>query len=349
MNKKVMCLAGDGIGPEIMNCAKSVIAHINKNSAVKIECVDYDFGGCAIEPHGTPFPESTKEAIANVDAILLSAIGDYRYNDAPYTPEMALLDLRKFLDVYINVRPISAHKKVSHLTSFKPEVIEGVDITFYRELSSGAYFGTPRELNEEEAIDTIYYSKKEISRIVKAAFEYCQATDKRLTSVDKANVLATSKLWRKTVEEIAKDYPGVAYEHRLVDSCAMDLVNTPQIFDVIVTDNLFGDILSDQAASLVGSLGMMASASSGSGISLYEPGHGSAPDIANMNIANPYAMIKSVAMMYQHSFNETNIAAKIETALMQTIEDDIFTKDLNNENYIGTLEFARAVIERIDL
>ena len=349
MSKKIMCLAGDGIGPEIMVEAKRLISHINNHSTFKIEMIDCPFGGSAIKSHQTPFPQITKDTIKDVDAILLSAIGDYQYDNASYTPEKALLDLRKELDVYINIRPIKPHPKVSHLTSFKTDIIKDVDLVFYRELSSGAYFGQPRELREFEAIDTIYYSKNEIARIVEAAFEFCEKTNKKLTSVDKANVLATSKLWRKTVEELAKKYPSVEYEHRLVDSCALDLVNKPSQFEVIVTDNLFGDILSDQAASLLGSLGMLASASLGSTIALYEPGHGSALDIAGKSQANPIAMLKSVALMYLHSFNEIAIATKIEEAITKTLDDDIFTTDLNNNNYVSTSEFVDCVIERIDL
>lgn len=349
MNKKIMCLAGDGIGPEIMEQAKRLINFMNDKTEVKVEMIDCDFGGVAIAKEGTPFPNKTKDMIDEVDAILLSAIGDYKYDNAAYTPEMALLDLRKELDVYINVRPIKPHHKIAHLTSFKTEVIKDVDITFYRELSSGAYFGKPRSINEKEAIDTIYYSNEEVERIVDAAFKYCQQANKKLTSVDKANVLATSKKWRQIVIETAQKYPEVEFEHRLVDSCALDLVNNPKQFEVIVTDNLFGDILSDQAASLLGSLGMLASASFGSKISLYEPGHGSALDIAGKNLVNPIAMLKSVAMMYCHSFNEIEISEKIENAITQTLNDEIFTIDLNKDNYVMCDEFVDKFMERIDI
>lgn len=347
-NKKVMCLAGDGVGPELMKAAYQVIEYFNEKSNITLDLINCDFGGSSIEKNGTPFPQHTKDTIKEVDAILLSAIGDARYDKAKYTPEAGLLDLRKSIDAYINIRPIKPHHKIAHLTSFKTQIIENVDITFYRELSSGAYFGKPRELRENDAIDTIYYSTTEIRRIVEQAFEFCKKTNKKLTSVDKANVLATSKLWRAQVDEIAKEYPEVEYEHRLVDSCVLDLVNNPAQFDCIVTDNLFGDILSDQAASLMGSLGMLASASFGTTISLYEPGHGSAPNIANMNIVNPIAMIKSVAMMYLHSFSEIDIANAIEKAIDKTIEDNIMSKDLNNQDYVTTTEMVAAIIERIE-
>ncbi|MEG0686740.1 MAG: 3-isopropylmalate dehydrogenase, partial [Erysipelotrichales bacterium] len=329
--------------------AKTLIEYINNNTNIKIECIDAPFGGSAIEKYDTPFPNVTKELLNKVDAVLLSAVGDERYNNRSYTPENALLDLRKELDVYINLRPFKTIEKLSYLTSFKKEVLSNVNFLFFRELSSGAYFGKPRVLKETEAIDTIYYNCDEIERIVRAAFEYCNKNNKLLTSVDKANVLATSKLWRATVDRISNEFPSVEYEHRLVDSCAMDLVMIPSHFDVIVTDNLFGDILSDQSAALLGSLGMMCSASLGSSISLYEPGHGSAPDIAGQGIANPIAMLKSVAMMYEHSFNNKKISEAIDDAIMQTINDDIFTYDLNKNNYFSTKDFITKVIERMNL
>ncbi|MGL4382879.1 MAG: 3-isopropylmalate dehydrogenase, partial [Bacilli bacterium] len=299
---KILCLPGDGIGPELMDSALEVINYFNEVSQTKLECLIAPFGASAIDEYQTPFPDQTKELLDQVDAILLSAIGNPLYDSFPYRAEMALLDLRKALDLYANVRPIKAYPQTIHLTPFKKEVIEHCDIVFYRELSSGAYFGTPRHLNESDAIDTIYYNEFEITRIVVDAFEYALANNKKLTSVDKANVLATSKLWRSIVEKIALKYPSVALEHRYVDSCAWDLVVNPSQFEVIVTDNLFGDILSDQAASIAGSLGMLSSASFGPKISLYEPGHGSAPTLANKDLANPIAMIKSVALMYEYSF-----------------------------------------------
>lgn len=344
---KVLCLPGDGIGPELMNCAYKIIDIINQNEDIKLELVSAPFGASAIDEYKTPFPQITKDELKDASAVLLSAIGDPKYDHVEYRAEMALLDLRKKLDLYANIRPIKVYNQTMHLTPFKSEVLENVDIVFYRELSSGAYFGTPRELHENYAIDTIYYSKSEAYRIIKDAFEYAKEHNKKLTSVDKANVLATSKLWRKTVEEIALDYPEVPFEHRLVDSCAYDLVVKPSQFEVIVTENLFGDILSDQAASLVGALGMLASASFGPSISLYEPGHGSAPDIANMDIANPIAMLKSVALMYEYSFAKKDIAIKINNAISDVLNEGIYTIDLNSADYVNTTFFTEKVIERM--
>ncbi|MDL2211888.1 3-isopropylmalate dehydrogenase [Erysipelotrichaceae bacterium OttesenSCG-928-M19] len=349
MNNKVMCLAGDGIGPEIMGQAKRLINYLNQKTTFYIEMIDCDFGGIAIEKGKTAFPSATKEMLDAVDAVLLSAIGDHRYDNEKYTPERALLDLRKELELFINIRPIKTHSKIAHLTSYRKEVIKDIDLIFFRELSSGAYFGKPREINENEAIDTIYYSNEEITRIVKVAFEFCLQEQKKLTSVDKANVLATSKKWRSIVDKIAQDYPDVKYDHHLVDSFALELALNPSQFQVIVTDNLFGDILSDQAASFLGSLGMLASCSHGNRISLYEPGHGSALAIAGKNLANPIAMLKSVAMMYQHSFNQIDIAKKIYDAIDKTLADEIFTIDLNNSNYVMCDEFVDSFLERIDL
>lgn len=347
MNKKVMVLEGDGVGPELIECAKSIIAYLNEIADTKIDCIDYPFGASAIKNYGTTFPQQTKDDLKKVDAVLLSAIGDPNYSNAKYTAEMGLLDLRKELDVYINIRPFKVYDELVHLTSFKPEVVAGVDFVIFRELSSGAYFGKPRELRENEAFDTIYYSRSEIERIIRYVFEYAKKTNKKITSIDKANVLATSKLWRSIFEEVAKEYEGIEYNHQLVDSAAMELVVNPKQFELIVTENLFGDILSDQSASLLGSLGMMASASLGTTIGLYEPGHGSAPDIANKNIVNPIAMIKSVAMMYQYSFSDFKSAAIIEDAISDTLKEGIMTIDLNKEKYVTTSEFTKIIIERM--
>lgn len=347
MIKKIMTFNGDGVGKELMDSAKKVIDCVNETSDIKIEYYDYPFGASAIDEYGTPFPQITKDNLGKVDAILLSSIGDPNYSDVKYTAEMALLDLRKELDVYLNIRPFKVYDELINLTSFKPEVIKDVDFVIFRELSSGAYFAKPRNLKKDEAIDTIYYSYDEIYRIVKKAFEFASKSKRKLTSIDKANVLATSKLWRSVVEEVAKEYPDVDYNHQLVDSAALKLVTNPKEFQLIVTENLFGDILSDQCASLLGSLGMMASASLGTKIGLFEPGHGSAPDIAGMDIVNPIAMLKSVAMMYQYSFDDQQSAAIIESAIRQTLKDKIMSKDLDKDNYVGTIEFTDAIIERM--
>lgn len=344
-----MTLNGDGVGKELMDSAKKIIEYLNQVGKTQIDYQDYPFGASAIAEYNTPFPSITKDNLTKVDAVLLSAIGDPNYSTVKYTAEMALLDLRKELDVYLNIRPFKVYDELVHLTSFKSEVVKGIDFVIFRELSSGAYFGQPRKLKENEAIDTIYYSRNEIERIVRYAFEYAQKSGRTLTSIDKANVLATSKLWRSIVEEIAKKYPSVKYNHHLVDSAAMELVVNPKQFELIVTENLFGDILSDQCASLLGSLGMMASASLGSKIGLYEPGHGSAPTIAGMDIVNPIAMIKSVAMMYQYSFDDFESAAMIENAISQVLKEGIMTKDLNRNNYVSTSEFIQSVIERMKI
>ena len=326
-----MTLAGDGIGPEIMSAGLSVLKAVSKKIAFEYELEAKDFGGIAIDKHGHPLPEETLQAVKNADAILLAAIGHPKYNDAKVRPEQGLLALRKELGLYANVRPLKIYPALKNLSPIRN--VENVDFVVIRELTGGIYFGQ-HELSDEKARDINDYTADEMRRILHFAFKIAQNRPRKLlTSVDKQNVLATSKLWRKIADEIAVEYPDVTLEHQLVDSCAMLLITEPQKFDVIVTENLFGDILSDEASSLAGTLGL----------SLYEPIHGSAPDIAGKGIANPVSMISSVAMMLRESFGQAEGATLIEKAVTQTFADGILTQDLGGN--ATTAEMTEAILK----
>ncbi|MGX7010289.1 3-isopropylmalate dehydrogenase [Lactococcus cremoris] len=342
MTKKIVTLAGDGIGPEIMSAGLRVLKAVSKKIAFEYELEAKDFGGIAIDKHGHPLPEETLQAVKNADAILLAAIGHPKYNDAKVRPEQGLLALRKELGLYANVRPLKIYPALKNLSPIRN--VENVDFVVIRELTGGIYFGQ-HVLSDEKARDINDYTADEIRRILHFSFKIAQNRPRKLlTSVDKQNVLATSKLWRKIADEIAVEYPDVTLEHQLVDSCAMLLITEPQKFDVIVTENLFGDILSDEASSLAGTLGVMPSSSHGfNGLSLYEPIHGSAPDISGKGIANPVSMILSVAMMLRESFGQEEGATMIEKAVTQTFADGILTQDLGGN--ATTAEMTEAILK----
>lgn len=347
MTKKIIALAGDGIGPEIMNSGLKILKEVAVKDDLDFEIEEKYFGGIAIDETGKSLPEDTLAACKNADAILLGAIGGPKWGpDEVETPEKGLLALRKALNLFANIRPITVPDALIHLSPIKEEIVKGTDFVVVRELTGGIYFGEPRELALDHAIDTNVYNCHEIERIIRKAFDIARTRNKKVTSVDKANVLATSKLWRSIAEEVAKDYPDCELHHQLVDSAAMMLVQHPTDFDVIVTENLFGDILSDEASVLPGSLGMLPSGShSEEGPSLYEPIHGSAPDIAGKGIANPMSMILSVAMMLRQSFGYENSAKRIEAACDQVMNQGIITRDLGGN--AGTDEFTDMVIQVI--
>ncbi|AYG00293.1 3-isopropylmalate dehydrogenase [Lactococcus allomyrinae] len=344
MMKKIVTLSGDGIGPEIMKAGLRVLTHVADKINFDYEIEEKDFGGVAIDKYGLPLPEDTLEASKNADAILLAAIGAPQYNNKEIRPEQGLLALRKALGLYANVRPLKIYPALAKLSPIRN--VKDVDFVVIRELTGGVYFGE-HTLEMEWARDINNYTAEEIRRIMRFAFEVARTRPRKLvTSVDKQNVLATSKLWRRIANEVAAEYPDIAFEHQLVDSCAMFLITQPQKFDVIVTENLFGDILSDEASSLAGTLGVMPSSSHNAcGLALYEPIHGSAPDIAGQGIANPVSMILSVAMMLRESFGEEVGAAMIENAVTQTFTDGILTNDLGGS--ATTDEMTKAIIERL--
>ena len=345
MTKKIVALAGDGIGPEIMEAGLEVLASIAEKTGFDFEIDRRPFGGAGIDATGNPLPDETLKATREADAILLAAIGSPQYDDAAVRPEQGLLALRKELNLYANIRPVKIFESLKHLSPLKPERITGVDFVVVRELTGGIYFGD-HILEERKARDINDYSYEEVERIIRKAFEIARSRRKILTSIDKQNVLATSKLWRKVAEEVVKDFPDVTLEHQLVDSAAMLMITNPAKFDVIVTENLFGDILSDESSVLSGTLGVMPSAShSENGPSLYEPIHGSAPDIAGQGIANPISMILSVAMMLRDSFGRYEDAERIERAVEQTLAAGILTRDLGGQ--ASTKEMTEAIIERL--
>ena len=345
MTKKIVALAGDGIGPEIMEAGLEVLASISKKTDFDIEIVKQPFGGAGIDAEGHPLPEATLKAAREADAILLAAIGSPQYDDALVRPEQGLLALRKELNLYANIRPVKIFDSLKHLSPLKPERIAGVDFVVVRELTGGIYFGD-HILEDRKARDINDYSYEEVEQIIRKAFEIARSRRKILTSIDKQNVLATSKLWRRVAEEVAKDFPDVILEHQLVDSAAMLMITNPAKFDVIVTENLFGDILSDESSVLSGTLGVMPSAShSENGPSLYEPIHGSAPDIAGLGIANPISMILSVAMMLRDSFGRYEDADRIEEAVEATLAAGILTRDIGGE--ASTKEMTEAIIKRL--
>ena len=344
---KIAILPGDGIGPEIMAEAVKVLKALN----LPLQMDYADVGGTAYEKHGHPLPEATLKLAKEADAVLFGAVGDWKYDklERQLRPEQAILGLRKALGLYANFRPAICYKELVNASSLKPELIAGLDILIVRELTGDIYFGTPRGRRTavdghfpgaEEAFDTMRYSRPEIERIAHTAFQAAQKRSKRLTSVDKNNVLETSQLWKDVVIEVAKQYPDVALDHMLVDNAAMQLVKAPKKFDVVVTGNLFGDILSDEAAMLTGSIGMLPSASlNDKNQGLYEPSHGSAPDIACKGIANPLATILSAAMMLRFSLNNTPAADRIEAAVQKVLEQGLRTADIWSE---GTTKASTA-------
>ena len=345
MTKKIVALAGDGIGPEIMEAGLEVLEALAKKTGFVYEIDRRPFGGAGIDAAGYPLPDETLKVCREADAILLAAIGSPQYDEAAIRPEEGLLALRKELNLYANIRPVKIFDSLKHFSPLKPERIAGVDFVVVRELTGGIYFGD-HILEERKARDINDYSYEEVERIIRKAFEIARNRRKILTSIDKQNVLATSKLWRKVAEEVAQDFPDVTLEHQLVDSAAMLMITNPAKFDVIVTENLFGDILSDESSVLSGTLGVMPSAShSEKGPSLYEPIHGSAPDIAGQGIANPISMILSVAMMLRDSFGRYEDAERIERAVEASLAAGILTRDIGGQ--VSTKEMTEAIIARL--
>ena len=345
MTKKIVTLAGDGIGPEIMAAGLEVLKAVAARIDFAYEIDAKPFGGTGIDAVGHPLPEETLAAAKSADAILLAAIGGPKYDKAPVRPEQGLLAIRKELQLFANIRPVRIFDALKHLSPLKPERIDGVDFIVVRELTGGIYFGE-HQLNDDSARDINDYSAHEIRRIIRKAFELAQFRGKKVTSIDKQNVLATSKLWRQIAEEVAIEFPDVTLEHQLVDSAAMIMITNPSRFDVVVKENLFGDILSDESSVLPGTLGVMPSAShSDKGPSLYEPIHGSAPDIAGQDIANPVSMILSVAMMLRESFGEVAGAELIENAVDKTFNQGILTRDLGGT--ASTADMTAAIIANL--
>lgn len=346
MTAKITVLKGDGIGSEIIQSALDILAVAASYTNFTYTLEEAEFGGSAIDQFQHPFPEQTKRACQEADAILLGAIGGPKWEQAPITPEAGLLELRQALGLYANIRPVKLHHTLCELSPLKPSIVAQTDLVIVRELIGGLYFGKPKYHTDTEAIDTLYYSRESIEKIVRVAFELAMTRRKKLTSIDKANVLASSKLWRHIVNEIKQEYPEVSVTHLYVDAAAMQMITEPTAFDVIVTENLFGDILSDEASVISGSLGMLPSASlSLQGTSLYEPIHGSAPNIAGLGIANPMSAILSVTMMLRQSFNQRDLADNIESSAYAVMDGGIRTKDLGGT--ATTEEFTKAVIQII--
>ncbi|MFX4154517.1 3-isopropylmalate dehydrogenase [Aliarcobacter butzleri] len=329
-NYNISIIKGDGIGPEIVDEAIKVLNAAAKKCDFELNYKEYLMGGIAIDTTGVPLPQETIDGVLASDACLFGAIGGEKWDTLPreLRPETGLLKFREEMGVYANLRPAIIYDELVNASTLKPEVIKGVDIMIVRELIGGIYFGKPRENDGFKAFNTMVYTKPEIIRIGKTAFELAMKRDKRVCSVDKANVLEVSQLWRDTMNELSKDYPEVTLSHMYVDNAAMQLVRNPKQFDVIVTGNIFGDILSDTASMVVGSIGLLPSASTGDKTAIYEPIHGSAPDIAGQGIANPLATIVSAAMMLRYSLNEIKAADIIEDAIKAVLKDGYRTKDL---------------------
>ncbi len=335
---KITALPGDGIGPEILEGTLKILEKLSRKYNIDYELETYDFGGAAIDNYSDPLPSSTLEACKASDAILLGAIGGPKWNDSPKRPEAGLLALRKNLELFANLRPTAVVEGASKFSPLKEERVKGTDFVIVRELTGGLYFGEPKTLADDHAIDSLTYSKEEIERLAHAAFKLAQSRRKKLTSVDKENVLASSKLWRKTINEVAASYPDVEVQHLLVDACSMHLITNPTQFDVIVTENLFGDILSDEASVIPGSLGVSPSVSYGQkGTKLYEPIHGSAPDIAGKDIANPTGMILSLAMCCKETFNEVQAAEELEAIVYNLLKTGFTTPDLGGNAHTSEI------------
>ena len=339
---EILLLPGDGIGPEVVGAAREVVDAAADHFGIEMRYEERRIGGTAIREEGEPVSDETLDAASASDSVLLGAVGHPDFDDAPVRPEAGLLKLRKHLGAFANLRPVAAIPSLIGSSPLKREVVDGVDVLIVRELTGGAYFGEKEE-GEERASDLSVYTREEIERVARVAFEAAKRRKRRVTSVDKANVMATSRLWRKVVTRVAEDYPDIELDHVLVDAAAMYLIQTPKRFDVMLTENLFGDILSDEAAILPGSMGMLPSASLGKPGSpgIFEPVHGSAPDIAGEGKANPYATILSAAMMFRHSLGRPDVAEAIEQGVSVALEAHFLTPDLGGKK--TTEEVTKAV------
>jgi len=359
MSKQILILAGDGIGPEIVKAAEQVLDRVNEKFNLDLTWEQGLLGGAAIDAHGSPYPEVTSEQAKKADAILLGAVGGPKWDtiERAIRPERGLLKLRSELNLFANLRPAILYPQLADASSLKAEIVAGLDILIVRELTGGIYFGQPRgirelENGEKQGYNTDVYSESEIKRIAKVAFEMANLRGGKVCSVDKANVLEVTELWKQTVTALKEEqYPEINLSHMYVDNAAMQLVRAPKQFDVIVTSNLFGDILSDEAAMLTGSIGMLPSASlDENGKGMYEPCHGSAPDIAGQNLANPLATILSVAMMLRYTFREEAAAKAIEDAVGQVLDQGLRTADIMSEGMqkVGTVEMGQAVVAALN-
>ena len=353
MTKKIAVLPGDGIGQEIVAEAVKVLEAL-RSDGLKIEMEQGLVGGAGYDAHGKPLPDETLALVKESDAVLLGAVGGYKWEslDISVRPEKGLLGLRSELELFSNLRPAILYKQLADASTLKADIVAGLDIMIVRELTGGIYFGQPRGIRtldngERQGFNTLVYSESEIERIGRSAFDIAMKRGKKVCSVDKANVLECTELWREIMERVAKDYPEVELSHMYVDNAAMQLVRAPKQFDVMVTTNMFGDILSDCAAMLTGSIGMLPSASlDANGKGMYEPIHGSAPDIAGQNVANPLATILSVAMMLRYSLNESEMAARIEQAVEKVLDQGLRTADIYSDGMkkVSTSEMGDAVV-----
>jgi 3-isopropylmalate dehydrogenase len=344
---RIAVLPGDGIGPEVVAAALLVLAAVGERFKLRFRLSEYPMGAAGVTAQGDPFPAETRAAVRQADAVLLGAVGDPSLDNAPrhLRPETGLLALRALLGVYANLRPVAMHPALADCSPLRPERLVGIDMIILRELTGGLYYGEPRGNDGAEAMNTLRYTRREIERIARLGFELARGRRRRLLSVDKANVLETSQLWRQVVTTLAPEYPEVQVEHIYVDYAAMRLVSDPASIDVLLTENMFGDILSDEAAVLAGSLGLLPSASLGDGPGLFEPIHGSAPPLAGKDLANPIGTIASVALLLRHGLKQVEAANAIDRAIHRVLSDGARTRDIARpgEAVLGT----RAMAERI--
>jgi len=352
LRHKIVLLPGDGIGSEVTNAAVQVMKTVAENFNVTLKFEERLIGGCSYEKFGTPLTDETLQACYDSDAVFLGAVGGPKWEALPHQlkPEAALLKLRKALGLYTNIRPAKIYNALINSSTLKKEVLQGTDFIVLRELTGGIYFGNPRGFDKERGWNTMEYTREEVERIARMAFKIAQGRRKKVVSVDKANVLEVSQFWRNIVHEVHKDYPDVELSDMYVDNAAMQIVRNPKQFDVILTSNLFGDILSDIAGMITGSLGMLPSASIGNKYALYEPVHGSAPDIAGQSKANPLAAISSVAMMFNYSFQMQKAAEVIEEAVERTLAKSYRTQDIYSDgcSLVTTQQMTNCVIENFN-